>query len=456
MTRNVSWLMLGNLGATGLLGLLVLVLPKLIDIELYGAWQLFLFYTTYMGYLSWGLSEGVILRYGGKTLDSFPCGVIKTHFFYLSLLLLPTFLGISLLAWVAYGFNLNFKIIAFASVSSIFYLLRMIIVYSYHAVNRMELFAKCLLLERLTVFILSLAVAFLGIDSLLPLAIIDLFAKILSLILALVTARRFFAEPILPPNKARPEVYASFKRGIFVSLSALATVLVPAISRWTTEASFGLIVFSQVALAFSLVNLFQTFVNSFSMAFLPALKRNIQDVEGNYRTSKMFAIPVASFSLLLYFPLSWIVQIWLPNFDDLPLYLAILFPMLIAEAKTRLIAAPFLQAIDRERQLSLVTISSLLIAVVLAFYSGFYLKSVVATVLSITIVVTLRALVLEFITDSHFGVYSFVGQTREVFAATCFILFVAFELHPLFGVVFLLLLLSYGKSIVSAISRIKT
>lgn len=42
-----------------------LVVPKLLGIEQFGYWQLFLLYASYAGLADLGISEGIYLRYGG-------------------------------------------------------------------------------------------------------------------------------------------------------------------------------------------------------------------------------------------------------------------------------------------------------------------------------------------------------------------------------------------------------
>ena len=41
-------------------------LPKIISVEQYGYWQVYLFYSTYVGILHLGLNDGIYLRYGGE------------------------------------------------------------------------------------------------------------------------------------------------------------------------------------------------------------------------------------------------------------------------------------------------------------------------------------------------------------------------------------------------------
>ena len=50
--------------------LLSLVAPKILGVEMYSFWQLFIFYTTYVNIFHFGISDGLYLRLGGKKYKS--------------------------------------------------------------------------------------------------------------------------------------------------------------------------------------------------------------------------------------------------------------------------------------------------------------------------------------------------------------------------------------------------
>ena len=48
---------------------LTLVVPKILGVEDYSYWQLFIFYSIYVGFFHFGLNDGIYLKYGGKDYD---------------------------------------------------------------------------------------------------------------------------------------------------------------------------------------------------------------------------------------------------------------------------------------------------------------------------------------------------------------------------------------------------
>src|SRR5690348_4699055 len=50
--------------------LLVFLIPRLVSVEEYGHWRLFLLYTGYVGFLHFGFVDGALLRWAGRTLET--------------------------------------------------------------------------------------------------------------------------------------------------------------------------------------------------------------------------------------------------------------------------------------------------------------------------------------------------------------------------------------------------
>jgi O-antigen/teichoic acid export membrane protein len=62
-------------GGTGLAAtfnvLLVFLIPRLVSVEDFGYWRLFLLYTSYAGFLHFGFADGALLRWAGRPLEKF-------------------------------------------------------------------------------------------------------------------------------------------------------------------------------------------------------------------------------------------------------------------------------------------------------------------------------------------------------------------------------------------------
>ena len=66
VVNNLMYSIVANLLSMFVSAILLLVLPNLLGETEYGYWQLYLFYTSYVGFFHLGLVDGIYLRIGGK------------------------------------------------------------------------------------------------------------------------------------------------------------------------------------------------------------------------------------------------------------------------------------------------------------------------------------------------------------------------------------------------------
>lgn len=80
VVKNISYSFGANIISLGVSVLMVMFVPKLLPVEDYGKWQLFLFYFSYLGFLHFGWEDGIYLRYAGKTFEELNPHVFSGQF----------------------------------------------------------------------------------------------------------------------------------------------------------------------------------------------------------------------------------------------------------------------------------------------------------------------------------------------------------------------------------------
>ena len=63
--------------------LMALLVPKLLNLEQYSYWQLFVFLSSFVGFFHFGLSDGIYLRQGGIELKDFDNKGIASQFYFI-------------------------------------------------------------------------------------------------------------------------------------------------------------------------------------------------------------------------------------------------------------------------------------------------------------------------------------------------------------------------------------
>ena len=84
--KNISYSFSANLISLLISIFMVLFVPKLLSVNDYGLWQLFLFYYSYLGFLHFGWEDGIYLRYAGKRFDELDRKTFAGQFYCIILL----------------------------------------------------------------------------------------------------------------------------------------------------------------------------------------------------------------------------------------------------------------------------------------------------------------------------------------------------------------------------------
>ena len=94
--KNISYSFSANLISLAISVFMVMFVPKLLSVNDYGLWQLFLFYYSYLGFLHFGWEDGIYLRYAGKRFNELNRKTFAGQFY--SIILLQVVLAVSISA----------------------------------------------------------------------------------------------------------------------------------------------------------------------------------------------------------------------------------------------------------------------------------------------------------------------------------------------------------------------
>lgn len=80
LKNKLKWTVTSQIVAISIGILKVLLIPKLLSIEGYGYYQIFILYTSLIGILSFGYIDGIYLKYGGVNFNLLPKDLIRSSF----------------------------------------------------------------------------------------------------------------------------------------------------------------------------------------------------------------------------------------------------------------------------------------------------------------------------------------------------------------------------------------
>lgn len=371
--------------------LMTLILPALISTATYGYWQLYLLYTGYTLYFSFGMTDGAYLRYGGMKYDEIDKDMVKGQFFLILLFNLIFDLILFSIFYKTVPEELKRFTFLAACIAGLICIPRSMILMTLLATNRISENATSVFFERLGNILGILLVVIFRLKSIEVLIYTDIIGRLVSLIWVILRTRDIFTVKISDYKRLIYETIDNIKSGIKIVLAVLAVVFSVSIVRLLIESRFGIETFAKVSFSLSLSNMFTVFINAVAIVLFPILKRmrneNQKDI---YVSLNIIFISILGAMLLFYEPMRIILSILLPNYSDGLLYLGLLFPFFLYDGKMLFLLTTYFKVLRKENMLLVINVSALLFASLLSYVAVILLHNLTYSVLVLLMVQIFR------------------------------------------------------------------
>ena len=114
--KNLNYTVTANFLVLGISIILNLFVPKFIGLTEYSYWQLYIFYSSYVGFFHFGWIDGIYLKIGGEEYNNLDKRSLGTQFYYLFIFESALALILSIYAFIFVS-DFNRQIIWFATAS---------------------------------------------------------------------------------------------------------------------------------------------------------------------------------------------------------------------------------------------------------------------------------------------------------------------------------------------------
>jgi O-antigen/teichoic acid export membrane protein len=371
-----------------------LVLPKILSIEEYSYWQLFLFYVSYVSLFQFGLNDGIYLTNGGKELSKINKVEIGSQFKVLIAFNTVVAMAVLILSITLFDNSADQLVLILAALYLPFYNTNGFLGGLFQAVNKTKVYSISTIIEKLVFFIISIFLIVYEVREFYFFIIAYTIGKIISILFISFKAREIIFSKMDSLNKTFSLVFVNIRIGINLMFSNLLGSLILGVGRFVIINIWGLIQFGKISFSLSLSNFFLMFVAQVSMVLFPALHRVNQDnLSKYYQVFRELLDIVLLGALLAYLPISIFIPLWLPQYQSSVHYLAILLPIIIFDGKMSILYSTYLKVLRQEKLLLKINILALSISVILSSVSGYIFNSFYAVVISMVISVAVRSLI---------------------------------------------------------------
>ncbi|WP_137598034.1 hypothetical protein [Paucilactobacillus kaifaensis] len=407
LLKDVSYTVFSNLVSLLISTVLVLVVPKFIGVEDYGYWQLYLFYTSYVGILHFGWLDGIYLRFGGKKYADLNEKLFFSQF--IEFLIFQIILGICIiLVSFLSGDSNRAYILVMTACAMILINLRQFCLYILQDTGRMQEYAIATMVGRILYFV-SVVILLLLQESNFKLFIIaDILGRVLSLAYALYSCKKIIFRKLCDFYFTFGEIWVNLSIGIKLLLANFAGTLIIGVVRYGIQKFWSVQVFGKISLTLNISNLLMTFISAVGVVLYPTLRRtNKEKLRNVYSAIREILLNALFWGLLIYYPISIILPIWLPKYNDSLIYMSLLFPMCIYSGKFSLLISTFMKTYRFEKDLLVVNLISVLFSVILTILNVIVIKRLPVLMCSIIVILWVQSSLGEYILGKKLKLRSF-------------------------------------------------
>jgi O-antigen/teichoic acid export membrane protein len=399
-----------------------LVVPVLLGLSDYGYWQIYIFYTLYIGVFTFGYGDGLYLKYGGFKFDDLPlCSIRTANALYAAMLAVG---AAALVGFAHSNPEPQRQIVFFAVAANVVVLgINSNISLTLQATNQLKGYAVLNSADKIFFILALLALFQEDFRTFEYLIAVDLGAKLMVMAMLLQKYHKLFIGPLVKLTDGVKEFAGSLSAGIQLLLANLSGMLVLGVGRIIIEYFGALDSYAYYAFAASLASVVLVSVTSLSIVIYPTLRRQPKDNYIGYfdkTNSAYFAFILLM--LTAYFPAVAFIDLAASEYGPVIDFLNAIFTITVLEGKMQLVNNTYYKALRLERAMLVANMTSLLVATVLSVVGFMLTQSILAIAYAALVTMLFRVYASEIFLRRYMGGAPDRGLLTEVLVLGIFLL----------------------------------
>lgn len=374
---------------------LTLIVPKFIDEYQYAYWQTYVLYVGYVGVLHFGLLDGLVLRYSKYDYEELDKERLRSQFIILLVInSILSFMSILISSFVFSGVNQYIIILVAVGIIT-----KNVVTYSsylFQITNRISKYVILIISQRLSYGIFVCLLLISKVQDFYWYCIADLCGDLVGIFIGIIFNKGLYLGKSLKLKDSFDELKLNISSGLLLMLANWSSMLIVGGAKMIIQWHWDELVFGKVSFAFSVSNLFLTFVTAVSVVLFPSLQRvDEEKLPSIYKNTRGILSQVLFLIMIFYFPGCWLLNLWLPKYSNSLIYLGILLPMIVYTSKVSLLTNNYLKLYRKEKILLLINAISILIGIISFVICAYVFNSIKAVLLSVVIVSMIKSIMSE-------------------------------------------------------------
>lgn len=420
--KNLYYTVAANFATLGISVLLNLFVPKLLGVTEYSYWQLYVFYSSYVGFLHFGLIDGIYLKIGGEEYENLDKRNLGSQFWYLTFFEIIISIGVIIWANFALAANNKSLILMMTAVVSVITIAKTYVLYIFQTTNRIKEYAQLSRGDRY-IYLVMVGVYFvLGGRNFIWLIFMDILSKLIMTIWGMIRISDMLTSGVTNLKKIIPDILDNINIGSKLMLSNVASMFIIGSIRFFVEKKWSIEVFGKLSFTLSISNMFLTFINAIGVVMFPLLRRTNQEkLPSLYLTLRELFVPLTYFVLIAYGPARYILSLWLPEYTQSLMFMGMLFPIVVYEGRMALLVNTYLKTLRKEKTILFVNLITLIVTILASLFIIFIIGNLNLAVILIIFSLGFRCNFAEFLLSKSIDINLGKDQLIESLLTIIFI-----------------------------------
>ena len=351
-----------------------LILPKFFSVEAFGYWEIYWFYTCYVGLFCLGYNDGIYLKYGECNIDQLPVKLIRSATrLFSGMLLLFAVVAIVCIFLLKISTEIRFASVFVAL--NIFVLgLTGVYIYIFQITNQFKKYSFFSVIDKVLVLAAIGLMVVVNENNFRIVVVADFISKLIVLVVMVWKTKELLFGSVTPFRESFKFMGQNMQVGIKLMVANLMSMLLVGAGKFIVQIFGDIRDFAIYSFGISITGLVLTAVTAFSLVLYPTIKRiptvryaEIFDKVNSF--TRLFGLS----AILCYFPAYLFISYFYPKYNSVMPYLNILFLIVFLQCKISLLDNTFYKVLRKETGMLWANISCVGFFVVMAFV-GFYLK----------------------------------------------------------------------------------
>ena len=340
------------------------VLAKYLSVADYGYWQTFLLYAGYVGILYLGFVDGILVRWAGKDITEIGNEIgIAFRFLLLELVVVI----VPLVFFIHYLFHLPIQQLGITIVVYAFIMcLCWFFFFANQALKKFQFLTLVNIIQDGSFLMIVLVLKIAGHLNVSNVILSFLASYLIILVIMILQFRKhllvdsFSIYPLWKYGKL------NIKVGIFIALGNIVSVTLFTIDRLMVNNLFPIKQFAIYAFALSIASICNSLISVISTVFFPYISNTTTELRNRaYHLGKIAIIFIWAFSLILYFPISKLVEYYLPAYTSSLTIVRILVCTIGFGGIVQILHVNYFKAYGKQRLYFVLGLTTLVITVLL-------------------------------------------------------------------------------------------